>query len=101
SRKGDGPGAEPVIRESEEAVATGELNDLEAFGILILLVSAGTESTTSLLGSGARLLAEDVLLQDRLRKDPALIPTFIEEACRIEPPFRGHYRVVTRDTVLG
>ena len=42
-----------------------------------------------------------MLLQDRLRKDPALIPTFVEEACRIEPPFRGHYRVVTRDTVLG
>ena len=42
-----------MIGACAEAVATGELNDLEAFGILILLVSAGTESTTSLLGSGA------------------------------------------------
>ena len=33
--------------------------------------------------------------------NPALIPAFVEEACRIEPPFRGHYRVVTRDTLLG
>ena len=101
ARSGDGPGPDTVIGACAEAVATGELNDLEAFGILILLVSAGTESTTSLLGSGARLLAQDAVLQDRLRKDPALIPTFVEEACRIEPPFRGHYRVVTRDTVLG
>jgi cytochrome P450 len=101
ARNGDGPGPNSVIGACAAAVDAGELNDVEAFGILLLLVSAGTESTTSLLGSGARLLAEDVELQHRLRKDPALIPTFVEEACRIEPPFRGHYRVVTRDTVLG
>jgi cytochrome P450 len=101
ARNGDGPGPDTVIGACAAAVAVGELNDLEAFGILLLLVSAGTESTTSLLGSGARMLAEDVVLQDRLRKDPSLIPTFVEEACRIEPPFRGHYRVVTRDTILG
>jgi len=29
------------------------------------------------------------------------VPTFIEEALRYDPPFRGHYRVVTRDTELG
>jgi cytochrome P450 len=98
---GDGPGADTVIGACAEAVAGGELNDLEALGILILLVSAGTESTTSLLGSGARLMAQDTVLQDRLRDDPSLVPTFVEEACRIEPPFRGHYRVATRDTVLG
>lgn len=101
ARNGDGPGPDTVIGACADAVAVGELNDLEAFGILILLVSAGTESTTSLLGSGVRLLAQDAVLQARLRKDPALIPTFVEEACRIEPPFRGHYRVVTRDAVLG
>jgi len=101
ARNGDGPGPDTVIGACADAVAVGELNDLEAFGILILLVSAGTESTTSLLGSGVRLLAQDAVLQDRLRKDPALIPTFVEEACRIEPQFRGHYRVVTRDAVLG
>ena len=101
ARNGDGPGPDTVIGACADAVATGELNDLEALGILILLVSAGTESTTSLLGSGVRLLAQDAVLQDRLRKDPALIPTFVEEACRIEPPFRGHYRVVTHDAVLG
>jgi len=101
ARNGDGPGPDTVIGACADAVAVGELNDLEVFGILILLVSAGTESTTSLLGSGVRLLAQDAVLQDRLRKDPALIPTFVEEACRIEPPFRGHYRVVTRDAVLG
>ncbi len=83
------------------AVAAGELDELEAFGILAILLAAGGESTTSLLGAGVRILAERHDLQDRLRADPTMIPTFVEEACRTEPPFRGHYRRVVTDTTLG
>jgi cytochrome P450 len=77
------------------------MDDLEAIGTLMLIVSAGTESTTSLLGTGVRLLAQDDDLQQRLRDDPDLIETFVEEALRIDPPFRGHYRRVTRDAKLN
>jgi cytochrome P450 family 144 len=84
-----------------DAVDAGELNDLEALIILLLLVSAGSESTTSLIGTGVSILAIDQALQERLRADPALVETFVEEACRIDPPFRGHYRRVTRDTELA
>jgi len=84
-----------------EAVDAGELSDVEAFSILFLLVAAGGESTTSLTGTGIRILAERPDLQDRLRREPELIPAFVEEACRIDPPFRGHYRQVTVDTALG
>jgi cytochrome P450 len=83
------------------AVGSGELDDLEAFGILATLLAAGGESTTSLLGAGARILADERELQDRLRSDPRLIPAFVEEVCRVEPPFRGHYRRVVVDTTLG
>jgi cytochrome P450 len=74
---------------------------MEALGILGLILSAGGESTTSLLGTGVRILAQDAELQDRLRREPELIPAFVEEACRVEPPFRGHYRRVLTDTTLG
>jgi cytochrome P450 len=84
-----------------EAVEAGELTDLEAFAILFLVVSAGGESTTSLTGTGVRILAERPDLQDRLRRQPELIPVFVEEACRIDPPFRGHYRHVVTSTELG
>lgn len=84
-----------------EAVDAGELTDEEAFVMLFLLVSAGGESTTSLTGTGVRILAERADLQDRLRHEPELIPAFVEEACRIDPPFRGHYRHVVADTELG
>ena len=95
------PDPTTVVGLCASAVAAGELDDLEAFGILATLLAAGGESTTSLLGAGARILAETPELQDRLRSDPTLIPAFVEEVCRVEPPFRGHYRRVTADTTLG
>jgi cytochrome P450 len=84
-----------------QAVEDGDLTDDEAFAILFLLVAAGGESTTSLTGTGICILAERPELQDRLRHSPELVPAFVEEACRIDPPFRGHYRHVMADTELG
>jgi cytochrome P450 len=84
-----------------QAALDGELDDTEAVSILFLLVAAGGESTTSLTGTAAYILAERPDLQDRLRSEPQLIPTFVEEACRIDPPFRGHYRHVLTDAELG
>ena len=47
------------------------------------------------------MLAEHRDLQDHLREDPELIPMFVEEALRLEPPFRYHMRFVPNDTALG
>jgi len=87
------------------AVASGVNNevfsDLEAASILHILLSAGGESTTSLLGNAARLLAERPDLQDQLRDSPGLIPRFVEEVLRLESPFRYQMRSVASDTTLG
>ncbi|MCW2524776.1 MAG: Cytochrome, partial [Frankiales bacterium] len=64
-------------------------------------IAAGGESTTSLTGTAVRLLAEQPELQAQLRAQPDLIPAFIEEACRVDAPFRGHYRVLTEDVELA
>src|SRR5262249_15304473 len=58
-------------------------------GIVILqtLLSAGGESTTSLIGSAVRIMAEHQDLQERLRQRPELIPSFLEEVLRLESPF--------------
>jgi cytochrome P450 len=101
ARAGGGPGPETIIGACAAAVGTGDMDDIEALGIIMMMAAAGGESTASLLGSGARILAQDRELQQRLRDDPRLIPAFVEEACRLEPPFRGHYRRVLTDAVLG
>jgi cytochrome P450 family 144 len=76
-------------------------SDFEANVILHTLLSAGGESTTSLLGNAARILAEHQDLQQHLRQNPEQIPTFVEEALRLEPPFRYHMRSARKDTKLG
>ncbi|MHC9292218.1 cytochrome P450 [Mycobacterium sp. LTG2003] len=73
----------------------------KALFMLIQLVSAGAESTASLIGSAARELAHRPTLAQRLRDVPGLIPAFLEEVLRLESPFRGHYRHVSVDTELG
>jgi cytochrome P450 len=83
------------------AVHDDLMSEFEGYGILHTLLSAGGESTTSLLGNAVRILAEDHDLQTQLRDRPALIPTFIEEALRLESPFRYLMRSVRNDTTLG
>lgn len=69
--------------------------------ILHILLSAGGESTTSLIGNAVRWLAEDAALQQRLRADTALVPAFVEEVLRLEAPFRHHMRWAPNTTTLG
>ncbi|MCW2914459.1 MAG: cytochrome [Actinomycetia bacterium] len=82
-------------------VNDGVFGDVEATGMLHTLLSAGGESTTSLLGNAVRILAEHPDLQEHLRRNPGQIPTFAEEALRLEPPFRYHMRSVPTATTLG
>lgn len=82
-------------------VDAGVLDDIEAIVILHTLLSAGGESTTSLLGNAVRILAEQQELQQHLRQNPEQVATFVEEALRLEPPFRYHMRSVPNDTTLG
>lgn len=81
--------------------AAGELDPTTASLTLIQLVSAGAESTASLLGSAVWLLGSRPKVQRELRDSPALLTAFIEEVLRYESPFRGHYRHVNADTILA
>ncbi len=84
-----------------QGVKSGAFSEYEAIVILHTLLSAGGESTTSLLGNAVRILAEHPDLQNDLRGNPELVPMFVEEALRLEPPFRYHMRFVPHDTALG
>ncbi|BBX58622.1 hypothetical protein MSHO_39670 [Mycobacterium shottsii] len=66
-----------------------------------MLFAAGGESTASLLGSAAWILATRPDIQQQERDNPQLLGAFVEETLRYEAPFRGHYRHVRNDTMLG
>lgn len=90
-----------LIADLAARCASGELAQLPALGIMLTLFSAAGESTASLLGSAAWILTDRPAIQQQLRENPELLSTFIEETLRFEPPFRGHYRHVWRDTALA
>jgi cytochrome P450 len=83
------------------ACAAGDVADLTALNMMATLFSAGGESTASLIGSAAYLLATRPDIQRRIRESPDLLAAFLEEVLRYEPPFRGHYRHVVNDTSLA
>lgn len=90
-----------LIADLAARCASGELEQLPALGIMLTLFSAAGESTASLLGSAAWILADRPAVQLQLRENPQLLTNFIEETLRFEAPFRGHYRHVWRDTMLA
>lgn len=89
-----------LLGDLATACASGVIDDLAAMTMMITLFSAGGESTASLIGSAAWILATQPEIQQQVRDDPALLGAFLEEVLRYEPPFRGHYRHVLADTDL-
>ncbi|RRR45056.1 cytochrome P450 [Mycolicibacter terrae] len=90
-----------LIGDLAARTRSGELEQLPALAIMVTLFSAAGESTASLLGSAAWILAERPDVQEQLRTRPELLGAFIEETLRCESPFRGHYRHVVNDTILA
>jgi cytochrome P450 len=100
----DGAAADPrdnLLGDVASACAAGEVDQITAQAMMVILFAAGGESTASLLGSAAWMLAQRRDIQQQLRENPELLTAFIEETLRYEPPFRGHYRHVRNDTTLA
>lgn len=90
-----------ILLAVRRALDAGTLQEGEVQIILHTLLSAGGETTSSLVGNAVRLLADDMDLQLLLRDKPELIDTFVEEALRLESPFRQQMRSIPHDTTLG
>ncbi len=92
---------EDLLGAVARSVESGAFTFDNAVTVLHTLLSAGGESTSSLLGNAVCILAEQPGLQERLRADRSLIPAFVEEALRLESPFRFHLRSVHADVELA
>jgi cytochrome P450 family 130 len=77
-----------------------KLTDEELLGFCLLLVLAGNDTTSSLIGSGVVLLARDAEQRALLVKEPSRWPRAIEEINRIESPTQVLPRTATKDCEL-
>jgi hypothetical protein len=90
-------GAEDLITALVEAEIEGEsLQDWEILGFCILLLIAGNETTTNLVGNMLNILVDRPQLWQQLRKDRSLVEPVIEETLRYESPVQQLQRVTTR-----
>ena len=72
------------------------LTDDEILGFCFLLIVAGTETTTNLVGLGALALAVHPDQRAQLAANPSLIPDAVEEMLRWGSPVQGLARTTTR-----
>jgi cytochrome P450 len=91
------PGEDLVTRLIAAEEAGDSLTEDELYGTCLLLLVAGHETTTRLIGNGLHLLLEHPEQMAALRQDPALIPQAIEEMLRFEPPVLATRRFATED----
>ena len=82
--------------------AGDRLSRAELYSMLALLITAGHETTVSLIGNATLALLEHPQQADFLRRNPEAMPQAVEEFLRYDAPVeRALTRVVAADTELG
>ncbi|MDC2981062.1 cytochrome P450, partial [Gammaproteobacteria bacterium] len=87
-----------LIQAEEEG---DKLNIKEMYGTCLLLLIAGHETTTRLIGNGMFTLFNHAENITYLRNDLTLIPNAIEEMLRYEPPVHATVRFAENDMVYN
>jgi len=84
------------------AEVEGQQLTYEEFGtFFIVLLAAGSDTPRLTLGSGILTLIERPDLRARLRENPELLPSAVEEVLRYHPPLTHFRRTATRDTEIS
>ena len=80
----------------------GSTPDIEdVVNLSTFLFAAGTETTTKLVSSAVRFIADNVGFEKELRDDRTKIPAFLEETLRMESPVKSHFRMARTTTKIG
>jgi cytochrome P450 len=100
-RRRKSPGTDLVsalVAAHDEAEA---LSAEELLQFLVLLLLAGNETTTNLIGNGMLALGRNPDSMAALRSKPELMRGAIEEMLRYDGPVQATFRTATKDTVVG
>lgn len=91
-----------LLTQLLDAQLAGEMSEDELISTCMLILMAGHGSTIDVLGSGMHALLRFPEQHAKLRADPTLIDTAVQEMFRFESPLPYFHRFATRDcTVAG
>lgn len=79
----------------------GAISEDELISTSMLILMAGHGSTIDVLGSGMHALLELPDQAAKLRAEPGLIKTAVQEMFRYQSPLPYFHRIATRDCVVG
>ncbi|MGV0720870.1 cytochrome P450 [Mycolicibacterium elephantis] len=88
-----------LAQAKHEDGSTPEIEDV--MNLSTFLFAAGTETTTKLVSSAVRLIADNPGFEQQLRDDRGKIPAFLEETLRMESPVKSHFRMARTTTKIG
>ena len=96
-----GAGQDDLLSRLIEAEVDGErLTEAEILGFFHLLLIAGTETTTNLIGNAVLCFLENPEALAALQAAPALLPAAIEEVLRYRSPVQWMFRFTRHDVEL-
>ena len=82
-----------IVSALAQAEEEGDrLTELEMLNMMRLLLIAGNETTTNLIGNGVLALLRHPDQLRRLRDDPSLIPSAVDELLRFDSPVQTDFR---------
>ncbi|WP_069169148.1 cytochrome P450 [Streptomyces griseus] len=104
SRRRSHPGDDPVSRwiETWDAMEPDrDKADEQVYYLVLFVLLAALETTATLLTTMTLLLVESPERWDQVADNPDLVPAFVEETLRYDPPTHVISRVAAEDCVLG
>ena len=100
-RRAAPPADDFISRLAHAETSEGRLSPAELLAFCRLLLVAGNETTTNLIGNAVNALRQTPAELERLRAEPELFPNAVEETLRFDPPVQGLPRMAVQDVELG
>ena len=92
---------EDLVSVLVDPARDGVLDELDMVQFIVLLLVAGNETTTNLIGNAAHALLEHRDALERVAREPERAPALVEEALRYDAPVQVVFRTVTADAELA
>jgi cytochrome P450 len=86
-----------IVAEQEGETA---LTDREVVQFVVLLLVAGNETTTNLVGNIVNALLDHPAEAEKVAADPGLVPALVEEGLRYDTPVQVVFRTTTEEVEI-